>query len=207
MDNTMSKPLPAIVAGLLALAGPAGATDDTGQAAAAKLAAELCSVCHGPGGHSQSPVYPVLAAQQAEYLEKQLKAFRDHSRGEPVAHDFMWGIARGLDDRTIAALAAFFAAQPPPPGEAADAALAARGRKLYEEGAPDRQIAACSACHGPQAAGAGLFPRLAGQHPDYVVKQLQFIQNALREVPAMHGLIQQLTPEDMRAVAAYVASR
>jgi len=197
----------ASVGALLTVAAP-GWADTTAESAqrAQKLAVEVCSSCHGPGGVSVSPTFPHLAAQNRDYLVAQLVAFREHTRGEQAAHDFMYGMARSLDDATIHALAEFFSAQKPAPARRGDASLIARGKAIFDKGDPDRNIVACSVCHGADAKGSAVFPRLASQHADYVQKQLTVIQNALRAVPAMHGIVQSLKSDEMSAVAAYVAS-
>jgi cytochrome c553 len=82
----------------------------------------------------------------------------------------------------------------------------ARGKAIFDRGDPSRGIVACSNCHGADGKGSGPIPRLAGQHADYVLKQLLVIQNALRSVPAMHGIVQSLKPDEMKAVATYVES-
>jgi len=74
---------------------------------ARRLATEVCGSCHGPRGESISPAFPRLAGQQAQYLEEQLKAFRDRTRADPMAQAYMWGMSSQLDDRTISALAAY----------------------------------------------------------------------------------------------------
>lgn len=176
------------------------------RAAAVHLAATVCSTCHGRGGRSTSPTFPTLAAQTAPYLEQQLKAFRDQTRADPDAQAYMWGMASQLSDESIAALAEHYAAQRPPPGRSGNTKLIAQGRAIFERGIPERGIPACSTCHGDHAQGNGPFPRLAGQHPEYLLKQLLVIQNALRVAPVMHGVIQYLTKDQMRAVAEYLAS-
>jgi cytochrome c553 len=198
-----------VAAAALLLAGTAAYADTDPEAskAAAKLATETCSSCHGPGGQSKNPTFPVLAAQNRDYIVAQLTAFREHTRGEQAAHDFMYGMARALTDAQIHALAEYFAAQKAVAGRSADAALVAKGKALFEQGDTARSIVACAVCHGPEAKGNGPIPRLAGQHGDYVVKQLLVIQNALRAVPAMHGIVQNLSGDEMQAVAAYVQSR
>ena len=184
------------------------AADSTGQAddAAQKLAAQVCSSCHGPGGNSTSPTFPKLAAQQQPYVVAQIKAFRNKTRTEQEAHDYMMGMATLIDDATAEALGRFFARQPPAVGVAGDAVLVAEGKKLFEQGVPERGIAACATCHGPAAHGNGIFPRLAGQHEEYVLRQLTAIQSRLRESPVMHGIIKDLTSDEMRAVAAFLQS-
>ena len=176
--------------------------------AAEKLVTQVCSSCHGAGGNSTSPTFPKLAAQQQAYVVAQIKAFRNKTRGEQEAHDYMLGMVTLIDDATAEALGRYFAKQrPPPPVVAGDAALVANGKKLFEQGVPDRSIAACATCHGPNAQGNGIFPRLAGQHAEYVLRQLTVIQSHLRESPVMHGIIKDLKPDEMKAVAAFVQSK
>jgi cytochrome c553 len=80
----------------------------------------VCSSCHGMDGRSVSPTFPNLAGQPSQYLVTQLKAFRDHSRADPHAHTYMWGMAAQLTDPTIEGLAAFYSAQTPALGSPAD---------------------------------------------------------------------------------------
>lgn len=192
---------------------PAAAQPITNRADAAiqkggeDKAINLCSTCHGPRGISSSPEFPILAAQSKGYLVAQLEAFRSHARSEKIAHDFMWGIAGGLDDTMIGAVASYYAAQPAAAGRSNDPALVAKGKQLFDQGVADRGILACATCHGADAKGQADFPRLAGQHAKYVVKQLEYIQSLVRSAPVMHGIIKDITPDEMRAVAAYVQSR
>jgi cytochrome c553 len=181
--------------------------DAASQKAGEEKAVNLCSTCHGPRGISTSPEFPILAAQRRGYLESQLEAFRAHTRSEKIAHDFMWGIAGGLDDAMIGAVAGYYAAQPPAPGRPGDPGLVAKGKQLFDQGVVDRGIPACATCHGADATGVADFPRLAGQHSKYVVKQLEYIQSLVRNAPVMHGIIKDLTQDEMRAVAAYVQSK
>jgi len=204
----------AVAAGAFALAMlpvDAQVTSNPADAATQKAgedkAINLCSTCHGPRGISTSPEFPILAAQRKGYLEAQLEAFRAHSRSEKIAHDFMWGIAGGLDDKMIGAVAVYYAAQPAASGRPGDPALVAKGKLLFDQGVADRGIPACASCHGADAKGIADFPRLAGQHAKYVVKQLQYIQTLVRTAPVMHGIIKDITPDEMQAVAAYVQSK
>jgi len=192
-----------VVAGLAGAAAP----DTAVQQAAAKKANELCSACHGPGGDSISPTFPRLAGQNEQYLENQLKAFRSRTRAEPDAHDFMWGIAAPLDDTMIQGLAYYFSSQSPVHGKPVDSALTAKGKDLFDKGVPSKHIPACASCHGKNGEGLGEFPRLAGQHAVYLVKQLTVIQNALRAAPVMHGIVKELSQDEMQAVAAFLQSQ
>jgi cytochrome c553 len=63
------------------------------------------------------------------------------------------------------------------------------------------------ACHGADAAATADFPHLAGQHAKYVVKQLNYIQSLVRAAPVMHGIVRDLAPAEIQAVAAYVQSK
>ena len=175
--------------------------------AAEEKAVNLGSTCHGPRGVSTSPEFPNLAGQREAYFMRQIIAFRERSRAEKDAHDFMWGIASQLDDALIVGLARYYAAQPPAPGRPADAALAGKGKELFDRGAPEREIPSCASCHGPNAEGKEDAPRLAGQHAKYVAKQLQSMQNESRENEKMRAIVKKLRPEEMLAVSAYVQSR
>jgi cytochrome c553 len=179
---------------------------ETDKKDAAKMATEVCGNCHGPAGRSTVATFPRLAAQTPAYIEAQLKAFRDQSRGDPDAIAYMWGMASQLNDSAIIALAEFFSQQRPAPGSQASTAVVAAGKQIYEQGIPGAQIPACETCHGKGAVGNGPFPRLAGQHAPYLFKQMLVIQNALRSAPVMHGIVKDLTPQQMQQVAAYLAS-
>ncbi len=174
--------------------------------AAVKKTIQICAVCHGAHGQSISPTFPNLAAQRAPYIEEQLKSFKDQTRGDPDAQAYMWGMASQLSDGMITQLADYFAAQPPPPGHAGPRALVAEGKKLFTQGLPARGIPPCASCHGADAAGRAAFPRLAGQHAPYLLKQLISIQNVLRLAPVMHGVIKDMTREQMQAVVVYLES-
>jgi len=180
------------------------------EALAAKaqhIAATVCFACHGPGGINDNPMFPILAAQQAAYIENQLHAFRDHQRAEPTAQHFMWGVAsRDIDAELIANMAHYFAGQPPAKGVPGNPTLVAEGNSLFHEGDPKRGLPACASCHGPDARGAGPFPRLAGQHEAYVLKQLHLIKDAIRNAPVMHGIADKLSDKEMVALATYLQS-
>ncbi len=176
------------------------------QQAAEKVANKTCVVCHGAGGRNSSSPFPNLAAQTTPYLEAQLKAFRDQRRGDPDAQAYMWSVASGLNDSMISGLAAYYSAQPPAHGQSGDAKLVAAGKVIFEKGMPDEGIPACNLCHGANGEGKSIYPRVAGQHAPYLLKQILLIQNALRVAPVMHGVIKDLTRDEMLAVTAYVAS-
>ena len=167
---------------------------------------QSCATCHGINGRSVSPTFPNLAGQSAPYIEAQLKAFKDQSRGDPDAQAYMWGMAAQLSDPLITRIGGYFSKQTPAQGKSGDKGLIQVGKRVFEEGVPARQIPPCATCHGAQAQGMATFPRLAGQHAPYLLKQLLVIQNALRNAPVMHGVVKDLTKEQMQAVAVYLES-
>jgi cytochrome c553 len=176
------------------------------QKIALQKAIETCSACHGVNGHSVSPTFPNLAAQTAPYIELQLHAFKDQTRADPDAQAYMWGMASQLSDASISGLAAYFSKQPAAESKSGNSALIAQGKHIFEEGVPTRQIPPCASCHGAHAQGVATFPRLAGQHAPYLLKQLLVIQSVLRTAPVMHGVIKDLTKDQMQAIVAYLES-
>jgi cytochrome c553 len=190
----------------LLLAGTAAAAAE-GNSAALDLVRRECSTCHGAQGISTSPTFPNLAAQTAPYLEAQLKAFRDHSRADPHAQAFMWGMAAQLNDAAIKTIAEHFSQQPPPRGEAADPAEVAAGRKIFEAGIDAQEVPACMSCHGEKAQGNEVFPRLAGQRRGYLEKQLEAFAANLRENDIMHQNATRLTARQISEVAAFLSSQ
>lgn len=195
-----------VVAAVWAVSVHADDIDAPTRAAAERIAVGTCATCHGWRGHSIAPKFPVLAGQRANYLLAQLQAFRAQTRGDPDALGYMWGMAAPLDDTIMAALAGYYSQQTPRAGERGDAALMARGMQLYQNGDSAEGIPPCAACHGPHGEGTDMFPRLAGQHVEYLMKQLRSFQNNLRNVAIMHGVAQGLRVSDMRAVSSYLQS-
>ncbi|MBK8018839.1 MAG: c-type cytochrome, partial [Betaproteobacteria bacterium] len=78
---------------------------------------------------------------------------------------------------------------------------------LFLYGDASREIAACSICHGPNAEGQSIFPRLAGQYGQYLARQIQMLRKRLRESPVMHGIVRDLSDEDITAVATYLQGK
>ena len=205
MRNKISQGILALAIGTASIAAIAQA-EDKPELAAAKMAVQVCSNCHGSGGNSTSPIFPKLAGQQELYLVAQIKAFRAKTRSDPEAHDYMWGMATPLDDRLVTGLAEYYAKQTPSPGKAGDAALIAQGKEIYSKGDMAHNILACAGCHGATAEGVAVFPRLAGQHAAYIIRQIRVIQKQLRNAPVMHGVVKNLSEDQTRAVAEYLQS-
>ena len=171
------------------------------------LAMQVCSNCHGPTGNSVSPNFPNLAAQQAVYLDAQLHAFKGQSREDPAGFEYMWGLSHNLTDKQIQELAAYFAGQKLERQriEGKPERIAA-GKAIFTSGLPDQSVPACSSCHGADGMGNAAFPRIAGQHVDYLVKQLKVFQRT-NQRPAgvvMKTVAHELTRQNMENVAAYL---
>jgi cytochrome c553 len=181
---------------------------DTGDpnVPAKTLAMQVCSNCHGVDGNSVSPNFPKLAGQQEDYIVAQLTYFRSHNRSDPEGFEYMWGISKKLTDDQIKGLAAYFSQQKTTPNIAGNPAIAATGKTIFETGIPGKDVSACSGCHGETALGNGIFPRLADQHADYMIKQLHVLQKTDQR-PAgamMKPLIHGLMPSDVAAVTSYL---
>jgi cytochrome c553 len=191
-------------------ANPERSRDVANPSVSAKvLAQQVCSNCHGVTGVSISPNFPNLAAQMPAYLAAQLKVFRNHDRSDPAGFEYMWGLSRSLTDEQIQGLADYYAHQAPPHGVAvAHVERATLGDKLFHEGIPGKNVPACMVCHGDKGQGNEQFPRLAGQHEDYVTKQLMVFQrgNERPEGAIMKTIAHELTHEDVLNAAAYVQS-
>lgn len=175
----------------------------------AKIA--YCKTCHGLSGQGFRGAYvmPRLAGQQPQYLEEQLRAFIERRR----LHPLMQNVAHALNPATLGAIAAHFKDLNPQSigGGAKD--LVAAGKKIYDEGVPDKQIPACASCHGADAKGDGAMPRLAGQLHEYTTRTLADWSKARGQDPAkpdasatMAPIAQGLTHEQAAAVAAYLGS-
>ena len=159
-------------------------------------------------GHRVYFPIPRLAGQQPEYLENQLRAFIEHRR----TNNIMFNVAHALSPGMVAALAAHFRSLNPPPVGGAPKGLAAEGRRIFQDGVPDANIAACAACHGPDATGVGEIPRLAGQLYPYLIKELVNWGHERGQNPArpdtsaiMSPVAHSLNKSQIEAVAAYVS--
>lgn len=174
-----------------------------------KGAAIACASCHGMEGAGNSAAgYPALAQMPQAYFTKQIADFKSGTRNHPV----MTPIANALTPEDAEAAASFYATQTrmQSPSAPADAGLVARGEKLANEGAWDRGVPACFKCHAPGGIGvAPSFPPLAGQHVVYTLGQLEAWKKGARNndpLQLMKIVAEKLSDDDMRAVAAYVAT-
>lgn len=172
-----------------------------------QIVATACVACHGQDGNSAVPIFPKLAGQQEIYLAKQLNDYLRGRRENPVMQQAIANLSRS----DVPGLAAYFAGQRAvQPAAADDPALAQRGRDLFERGNVDAGIPACRGCHESQAQGDGRYARLAGQSAMYLAQTLgEFKAGTRHNDPArvMRNAAAHLDDDDMKALAAYLASR
>ena len=177
--------------------------------AASTLAQQVCSNCHGMSGTAVSPNFPNLAGQVAPYFAAQLKGFRSHGRSDPAGFEYMWGLSRSLTDAQIDGLAAYYAGQMPgrQPVEG-DPDRFKAGKAVFQTGVADKGVPACSGCHGAEGRGNESFPRIAGQHADYLVKQLVVFQRTDErpEGSIMKTVAHDLSRQNIDDVAGYLQS-
>lgn len=182
---------------------PVTALADADAARAKEIVARQCFSCHGHTGLSTTGQFPKLAGQNVEYLTKQMFNFQSHARRSVVMEEQMVG----LSGNDIEALARYFSQQQSTADAVTDRRLAERGRQLFFAGNRKAGVAACVSCHGPQARGAQMLPRLAGQHASYLERQLTaFIERSRTNDRAkMHIVARGLTAEDIRAVSYFLS--
>ena len=162
-----------------------------------------CAACHGADGNSGSPEYPKLAQQHPEYLVKQLTEFKSGKRANAV----MMGMSMSLSEEDMKNIAAWLSHNNAKPGFAKDKDLVALGEKIYRGGLSDRQVPACAGCHSPNGAGIpAQYPRLSGQHADYVATQLTNYRDGKRTNNLqMSQVAAKLNDREIKALADYVA--
>lgn len=178
---------------------------------AGKAKSIICAACHGSDGNSQLANYPKLAGQHQKYLHKQLTDLKlgASSGGQQGRYDpVMSAMAMPLSEQDIADLAAYFSSLPissnTTPPEVVE-----QGRVLYSAGDASRSLTACIACHGPRGNGSELsgFPKISGQHADYIKAQLQKFRASTRSNDMnemMRDIAHKLTDADIDTLSQYV---
>jgi len=177
-----------------------------GSVEAGRAKATTCAACHGVDGNSVTPDWPMLAGQHANYIVKQLRAFKSGERTDVTMKPF----ADMLSEQDMLDVAAYFESQKPTP-KGADPSLVNLGQQIYRGGVPARGIAACIACHGPDGSGNPLaaYPRISSQHAAYTTKQLNAYRLGDRRSDVdvnqmMRNVAGQLFEDEIRALASYV---
>jgi len=172
-----------------------------------EIAKQSCSNCHGLNGESISQQFPKLAGQQEAYLKAQLIDFKGHIRKDLNGTEYMWGVTN-LTSNQVGELAVYFSSQKPMKGSGQKSPATGLGESIFKKGLPSQQVLACNTCHGAQALGAAEIPRLAGQHSNYVYKQIMVFKNTddRPRGQVMSQITHNMNDEQARAVSAYLAS-
>ena len=170
----------------------------------------MCVACHAADGNSTLPANPVLAGQHAEYTLKQLQNFKPQG-GKPAdrPNPVMAGMVASLSADDMRNVAVYFENQKPKLRAARDPALVKLGQDIYRGGVLSKNVAACTACHGPNGAGApAQFPRLAGQFPEYIGAQLRAFRSGERANDpnrTMRAVAEKLSDREIAAVSEYIS--
>lgn len=184
--------------------GPALAQDGE-HAVAEKIIGGSCFLCHGADGESASEVFPRLAAQNADYIAKQLAYFKDGTRKSSA----MSNVVDKLSPEDMQALGAFYASRPAHKEAAKEELLAGVGRYIFEKGNRYSGVPACASCHGSSGEGNTIMPRLAGQFASYLENQLKQFNKRERtsDNEVMHVVAEKMTEFEMAAVAEYLSGQ
>jgi cytochrome c553 len=198
----------ALLAAAVALAGGAGSgRADEPAIESGRKKAQYCAGCHGADGNSRLTDYPILAGQTSRYLYLQLKDYKSGLRKS----DMMTPAVQPLSKEDMLDLAAYYAAQRPKgprisKGEEsvpfqADPDRAAVGKKKSAE-------VLCTMCHLGEFSGQNEVPRVAGQHPEYVIRQLKDYRSRTRtnDAGTMTAVARTLSDEDIENLAQYLGT-
>jgi cytochrome c553 len=187
-----AAPLVLVTLAMVAVQAAWGQDVDAGREKAAP-----CQACHGPNGNSTVPLFPILAGQTARYLYLQLRDFKEGRRHDPLMDPF----AAKLSRQDMFDLAAFYAAQKPrPTAFTPDPQKATRGQKKVAE-------TLCTMCHLKEFMGQNEVPRVAGQHYEYIVKQMRDFKSGTRanDAGTMASVSKTLSEEDVDDLGHYLA--
>lgn len=161
--------------------------------------ATLCASCHGEQGVPIDKLIPVIWGQYQGYLYLQLRDYKLGNR----KNEQMQPIVQDMTRDDMMALAEYFS-QKTWPNLNQPRANAAQ-TKLAEQAVVSGQ---CGSCHGEQGLGTGTQPRIAGQGVDYLERTLTEFRSRVRNNnPWMSDLMTALTPDDIAALAHYMAGR
>jgi cytochrome c553 len=224
MKNILSNALFSV--GLAIIAQGAMAN---GDAAAGATKAAVCGACHGADGNSSASTFPKLAGLGEKYLLKQLKDIKLWDQEQDAAKKAktgravleMTGQLSNLSDQDLADIAAYYASKSTQlsgskkievqvnSGILVDALEL--GERTYRAGNATSGVPACTGCHAPDGKGnapAG-YPRLSGQHPEYIEKQLRAFRAGDRtndgDQMIMRSIADKMNDAEIKALANYIA--
>jgi cytochrome c553 len=150
---------------------------------------QSCAACHGENGIAPAEQWPNLAGQKQGYLARQIKAFRDGQRENPL----MLPLVQNLSDEQITQLADYYASLPAPEWRQDEANELGRNAR-----------ARCISCHGREGVTVNPeWPNLTGQNAEYLQQQLLDYRSGKRKHLLMQVIANELTKEEIEAVATY----
>ena len=153
-----------------------------------------CIACHGKQGISGNTLWPNLAGQQVDYLIKEMTAFRDGKRVDPVMSA---AFLKGFTDQQVADIAKYYSAFPQANTDSKADTTAGRHVRAY-----------CVSCHGMSGNTVNsLWPNLAGQQAGYLKKQLLDYKAGRRIHPIMQVIANELSDQQIADVAKYYSQQ
>ncbi|MFY9642161.1 MAG: c-type cytochrome [Rhodomicrobium sp.] len=165
-----------------------------------------CAFCHGDPTLQGRAITPRLAGQHQEYIVIQLERMRDRTRDNVFSLRHMTPAAVKILPDSFCELGAFISTLPPETAADGNPELKAMGEEIFTNGVPSENIPACQFCHGPEAQGIGMFPRLGGQSYFYMRRRLtQWGEGFSAVSPYMPHIASLLRPEQIEAVASYLS--
>lgn len=188
-----------------------------GDASSGESKTAVCAACHGADGNSPAPNFPKLASLGEKYLLNQLRAIK--SKDRKIVE--MTGLLDNFSDQDLADMAAYYNSKKIQLSGAKELSVQvnsgekvdglALGQRIYRAGNMESAVPACTGCHSPSGAGnspAG-FPRLGGQHAQYIEKQLNDFRLGHRttdgDAKIMRQVAQYMSEAEIKAVANYIA--
>ncbi|MFL0811283.1 MAG: cytochrome c4 [Agarilytica sp.] len=221
MKNLVLKSF--LSASLIALSFGVNAAGDVSNGE--KIAAAECAACHGADGNSTTPMFPKLAGLGEKYLLKQLYDIQNANGKKPKnpsrAIAEMTGLLDAKSDQELADIAAYYAAQPIQLSGAKEIQVQVNsgskvdglklGARVYRSGNLENGVPACTGCHSPRGMGnapAG-YPRLSGQHADYIAKQLRDFRAGNRTndgaTSEMREVAKKMSDAEITAVSNFIS--
>ena len=160
--------------------------------------AALCGACHGEKGLPADPTTPIIWGQNAGYLYLQFRDFQKGARKD----DRMTPIAQYASSNRTRWRSPNIS--PPSPGRRPGRPSASKEDEAAAMTAIKSVV--CTSCHLEEFQGDSSIPRLAGQERDYLAKTMtDFRTRARANNPGMSDLIHTVTPDQLTAIAAYLA--
>ena len=195
---------------VLSLQQFAHAEDLKGDVQAGEKKIAMCIGCHGIHGYQASfPVVykvPKISGQTASYIVAALSAYKKGERRNPT----MRSIATTLTDQDMADVAAYYQQH----ARNENVTLPAQVSQASDEVAALVQKGACTSCHGPNLSApiGGAYPKIAGQHQDYVLVALRSYQASPQSVwgrnnAIMGGVAKQFSSDELKLLSKYVSEQ